>query len=60
MNRIIKVLLESRFAEDTYYDVEEVYDTRKHLEIVQEVSHKTVRTRISKSSIVQYSIIEER
>ena len=60
MNRTINVTLERRFVEDVYPNVEEYYDTRKYLEIVQEIGHKTVRTRIAKSAIIQYSITEER
>ena len=60
MNRTIKVLLERRFAEDIYPNVEEFYDTRKYLEIVQEIDHKIIRTRIARTTIVQYSITEER
>lgn len=60
MNRTINVLLERRYVEDVYLNVEEFYDTRKYLEIVQEIGHKTVRTRIAKSAIIQYSITEER
>lgn len=60
MDRTIKVLLEKRLAEDYYPDVEEFYDTRKYLEIVQEIDHMTIRTRISKTAIVQYSILEKR
>ena len=60
MNRTIKVLLEKRFAEDFYPDVEEFYETRKYLEIVQEINHTTIRTRIARTAIVQYSITEER
>ena len=60
MNRTIKVLLERRFAEDIYPNVEEFYDTRKYLEIVQEINHITIRTRIARTAIVQYVVTEER
>ena len=60
MNRTISVLLKERFAEYTYTGVEEFYDTRKYLEIVQEINHKTIRTRIARTAIVQYVVTEER
>lgn len=60
MNRTIRVLLDRRFTEDIYPNVEEFYDTRKYLEIIQEIDHKTLRTRIAKQYIVQYIITEER
>lgn len=60
MKRDIRVLLDSRPICDLYTDIEEFYDTRKYLEIVQEKDHKTIITKINKLHLVEYAVCEER
>lgn len=59
MIRHVRVITEHN-GEVIYKNVEEIYDTRKWLEIIQEEYSKTITTKILKSSILEYAIKEER
>ena len=58
--RDLSVWLYGKFNPIVYENIEEFYDTRKYLKVIQETMYTTTTTIIYKQSLERYTITETR